>query len=299
MQNIKFNAENHSYIRMDGKRLQGITSLISKHLFPKKYEAVPENILKDAADRGKNIHFALQCYNDDDLILNHELIKNWIDFKNEHSIIPINSEVLVSDGENFATQIDMIGFIEGGLALFDYKTTYSIDKKYLSWQLSICDYLRKISMNDHKDIDYNLYGIHIDKEYKFTLIQVPRIPEEKIKLLFECELNGEIYSENEIAEIDTDALMLLESTYTDLKMQLDELDEKRSVLMNLVREQMIASGIKSFEVNDTKFTNVEDGVSQTFDSKKFKADHPELADMYIRESPKKGYLKITTKKIKQ
>lgn len=294
MQNIKFNAENHSYIRMDGKRLQGITSLLSKHLFPKKYDAVPENILKDAAERGKNIHFALQCYNDDDLILNPQLIKNWIDFKSKHSIIPIKSEMLVSDGENFATQIDLFGVIEGGLALFDYKTTFSIDKKYLSWQLSVCDYLRKFS-NDPL-VDYNLYGIHIDKDYKFTLIEVPRIPEDKIKALFECELNGEIYSENEIAEIDTDALMLLESTYIDLKSQLDDLEEKRTALMQLVREQMIASGIKSFEVNDTKFTNVEDGVSKTFDSKKFKADHPELSDMYMRESQKKGYLKITTKK---
>lgn len=293
MQNIKFNAENHSYIRMDGKRLQGITSLLSKHLFPKKYEAVPENILKDAAERGKNIHFALQCYNDDRLVLNEELIAKWEKFRTENGIVAHTSEYLVSDGINFATQIDLVGMVDDFYSMFDFKTTYSVDKKYLSWQLSICDYLKRKQDGIGAD---KLFGIHIDKEYNFTLVEVGRISDHKIEDLFKAELEGKIYSDGEIANIDTDALMLLESTYTDLKRQLDEMDEKRSVLMNLVREQMIASGIKSFEVNDTKFTNVEDGVSKTFDSKKFKADHPELSDMYMRESQKKGYLKITTKK---
>ncbi len=293
MQNIKFNAENHTYTNSDGKRLQGITSLLSKHLFPKKYDAVPENILKDAADRGKNIHFALQCYNDDRLVLNEELIAKWEKFRTENGIVAHISEYLVSDGINFATQIDLVGMVDDFYSIFDFKTTYAVDKKYLSWQLSICDYLKRKQDGIGAD---KLFGIHIDKEYNFTLVEVGRISDHKIEDLFKAELEGKIYSDGEIANIDTDALMLLESTYTDLKRQLDEMDEKRSVLMNLVREQMIASGIKSFEVNDTKFTNVEDGVSKTFDSKKFKADHPELSDMYMRESQKKGYLKITTKK---
>lgn len=293
MQTVKFEAERHMYTNMDGKVLQGITSLLSKHLFPKKYNAVPEKVLAQAAERGKSIHFALQCFNDDRLVLNEELIANWEKFRTENGIVALHSEYLVSDGINFATQIDLVGMIDEFDAIFDFKTTYSVDKKYLSWQLSICDYLKRKQDGIGAD---KLFGIHIDKEYNFTLVEVGRISDHKIEDLFKAELEGKVYSDGEVANIDTDALMLLESTYIDLKTQLESLEEKRTALMNLVREQMIASGIKSFEVGDTKFTNVEDTVSQTFDSKKFKADHPDMAELYMKESPKKGYLKITTKK---
>jgi hypothetical protein len=291
--NVTFNAERHTYTNSEGKGLQGITSLLSKHLFPKKYSAVPEKTLAQAAERGKSIHFALQCFNDDRFVLNEELIEKWEKFRAENGIVTLKSEYLVSDGINFATQIDLVGMVDDFDALFDFKTTYNVDKKYLSWQLSICDYLKRKTDGIGAD---KLFGIHIDKEYNFTLIEVGRISDHKIEDLFRAELDGKIYSDVEIANIDTNALMLLESTYNDLKSQLDDLEEKRTALMQLVREQMIASGIKSFDVGDTKFTNVEDTVSQTFDSKKFKADHPEMADLYTKTTNKKGFLKITTKK---
>ena len=52
---VIFNQENHTY-HLDGKQLNGITSLLSEKLFPKKYANVSEEVLKRAADYGTFVH---------------------------------------------------------------------------------------------------------------------------------------------------------------------------------------------------------------------------------------------------
>lgn len=289
MKKVFFNAQEHIYTNEDGKVLMGITSLLKKHLFEKKYDAVPEKVLMNASDRGKNIHYTLEQFEECGLILDEKLIKNWIVFKELNKIHIYHTEMLVSDGENFASMIDAVGLIGDLDAFFDYKTTYVLDKQYLSWQLSIYAHLLK-------DIHSKLYAIHIDKDYNFKLVEIDRIPSNKIVELFNAEINGELYVNDSIAKINTEALLLLEQTYVDMKAQMDELDEKRKTLMELVRKQMIEENVKSFEVNETTFTNVEDTLSKTFDSTKFKKDYPEMAENYMKESFRKGYLKITIKK---
>lgn len=53
--------EDHKYW-MGDKQLYGITSVMSRQLFPDKYKAVPEKILKAAAARGTKVHEDLQVY---------------------------------------------------------------------------------------------------------------------------------------------------------------------------------------------------------------------------------------------
>ena len=48
---VVFNEENHTYF-LGEKQLKGITGMISRQLFPDKYKAVPEFILKRAAEKG-------------------------------------------------------------------------------------------------------------------------------------------------------------------------------------------------------------------------------------------------------
>jgi hypothetical protein len=44
---------------------------------------------------------------------------------------------LVTDGEHYASKIDAVYQGEKGVILNDRKTTYHLDKEYVSWQLSI------------------------------------------------------------------------------------------------------------------------------------------------------------------
>jgi hypothetical protein len=183
----------------------------------------------------------------------------------------------------------MIDLVDDNGNFYDFKTTYTLDKSYLSWQLSIGAYLGQ------QDKELGLFAIHI-RDNNFELIPVDRIPDEQIQQLFECEANGTLYKADAVATIDTSALVLLEETFLSLKSQMDEIDEKRKTLQELVRVQMQERGIKSFETNGLLITDVADTTATSFDSKKFKADYPDLAAKYEKTTKKKGYLKITIKK---
>ena len=58
---------------------------------------------------------------------------------------------------------------------------------------------------------------------------------------------------------------------------------------------MKANNIKSIKHDSFTLTVVDETVSVTFDSKAFKVKHPDLYSQFTKSSPKKGYLKITTK----
>jgi hypothetical protein len=269
------------------KYLSGITGLLSKHLFPQKYADVPETILEAAREKGSAIHKALQTYITAGFVTDgfDELCQNFYGFCIANRITPFKSEALVTDYEKYATMVDLI--CEDG-DFYDFKTTYTLDKSYLSWQLSICAFLAGETKN-------RLYGVHI-RDNQFELVEVDRIPEEKIQQLFAAEASGTIYRDDAIATIDTEALVLLEQTFVSLKSQMDEIEEKRKTLSELVRTQMQERGIKSFETGGLLITDVADTTATTFDSKRFKAEHPEMAAQYEKATTKKGYLKITTKK---
>lgn len=292
---VTFNEENHTYNMMwvrngeeCSKHLSGITGLLSKHLFPNKYIGVSEDVLMAAAAKGSAIHKALQVYVSTGFVLERyeELCKNFDDFCEVNSITPTESEFLVTDEEELATMIDMI---DDNGNYYDFKTTYTLDKSYLSWQLSMGAYLGR------QDKTKKLFAIHI-RENNFELIDVDRIPDDKIEKLMESEANGTLYKDDAVATIDTEALVLLEQTFISLKIQMEDIEEKRKALSELIRVQMQEKGIKSFEAGNLLLTDVADTSATTFDSKKFKAENPDLAGKYEKTSNRKGYLKITFKK---
>ena len=65
-----------------------------------------------------------------------------------------------------------------------------------------------------------------------------RIPDDKIEKLMESEANGTLYKDDAVATIDTEALVLLEQTFISLKIQMEDIEEKRKALSELIRVQM-------------------------------------------------------------
>src|SRR5690625_2716237 len=141
--NIKFNEDEHTYYNPQSDiYLSGITGMIKKHLFADMYKDVPQSILKKAAERGKLIHQQLEdCDNSGDISL--PIQKQWRFCKGRNKIEIFHNEYLVSDEKFYATAIDKIGTWNGLNTLFDVKTTYALHEDYLSWQLSIGEYLLK------------------------------------------------------------------------------------------------------------------------------------------------------------
>ena len=66
-----------------------------------------------------------------------EEVKWYAEMKENEGFEVIDSEYLVTDGTHFASAIDKVIRRNGKVCLGDVKTTYELDKDYISWQLSI------------------------------------------------------------------------------------------------------------------------------------------------------------------
>ena len=157
---IEFYKESHQYVNPDtGKELSGITGIIKDLVFQDKYAGVSEEVLKAAAERGTAIHEMCEEFAINgtvDAFIPDE-VQAFINHFSIRGTKFIASEYLVSDEQNIATMIDLVDE-EGNI--YDIKTTSTLDKEYLSWQLSICATLFEIQ-NIGKDAG-KLYGIWLN-----------------------------------------------------------------------------------------------------------------------------------------
>ena len=287
---VIFDEVEHTY-HLNGKKLKGITGTLIPHAIGQKYADVPEHILAEKAKYGKLVHSEIEMF------LNgfepSEPTDEFLAFKKWQSLTKIEfveSEFIVSDNENFATPIDGI---DDEFNLYDWKTTYFLDKEYLSWQLSICAYFSEIIGNEVN----KLYAVHL-RGSDCTLHEIERKPNEEVKKLIECYLKDEPYiptlvltNEEAIQTIYDAELMLIE-----IENEAKRYKEIKEKALSLLEKQMQDAGVKTFETERLKATRVLPTETTTFDAKALLADMPELAEKYYKTSVRKGYLKLTIKK---
>ena len=287
---VEFDEEYHRYF-LDRQELKGITGVISRYLFPHKYSNVPESILNKAKDKGHEIHRACELYNIFPTVYDDSLpeLRQYVALLNENKITPIEAEYLVSNGETHATKIDMI---DEQFNLYDIKTTSTLDKNYLSWQLSICAYL--FELENPGVVVGKLYGVWLRETAK--LVEVQRIDSEIVKSLLEADaMNAEWINPIQTEEIvfeNGEKLHLLESAIVELKQQIEEYEAAKKLFVDELEQKMIAANERKWEEEGIRVTRVAPTVSTTFNSKLFSEQHPELYYQYTITSPKKGYIKI-------
>lgn len=139
---VVFYPATHTYITPAGRMLDGITGMLSRQLFPGKYDGIDEETMRNAAERGSFIHSVCELV--DSLGVEHESPEaiGYKELKETYALKHEESEYLVSDNEHFASCIDKVyrdG--ESTFTLADIKTTYKLDKEYVRWQLSVYAYL--------------------------------------------------------------------------------------------------------------------------------------------------------------
>lgn len=287
-QQVDFFENNHCYLTKEGKQLQGITGIISKMLFPDKYSNIPEHILNKAAEYGSLIHSKCQ---ENDIFETSDCIEveNYMKIKQEHDLIPLENEYLVSDNERIATMIDNIfRASDNSVHLGDIKTTSVLDTESLSWQLSICAYLFELQ-NPHLSVD-KLYGIWLRKD-KYKLQEVERIPNSTIIYLIDAYFNNSSF-DNPIKQntsLEIEELIAIDE-------EISILEERRSQLLSDIQPL-----IEKQQYKDDKVTIswVSPSTSIGFDSSKFKKENPELAEKYKKQTTKSGFVKVTYKKEKE
>lgn len=275
---------------LGNRELKGLTGMIGSQLFPNKYSAVPENVLAKAAARGSKIHEDIQAYDMLGEIASQEV--GWYaSLKERERFDVIESEYLVTDGTHFASAIDKVIVKDGSICLADIKSTFELDKDYVSWQLSIYKYLFNLI---NPDIEVKgLYAIWIRDGA--TLHRVDEIPQEEVIELLNCEKEGRQYIRKDVVKVDDEEVIDIVRQMSDVLVKISELEAKRDAFKKQLEEISEAYGFVKLDNEYFTITRVDGYTKDTFDSKKFKEDYAELYKQYVKQSEVKPSIRIKLK----
>ena len=248
---VAFEKESHTYT-LNGKVLSGITSVIGKYVCPNKYKDVPQDVLNKAAARGSYIHEL--CGAIVDGFIPSDPSEEQAAFMAESERIGkhwIASEWLLTDCENFATAADLVA---DDCSLGDIKTTATLDKEYLSWQLSIeAEFLERENPKLHVPA---LWGLHI-RNGKCVAVEIERKPSEAVWSLIKAAANDEPWEnpckkeEPEVANVEE--IVTLCNRIAAAEADVKELKAKRDALLAPIYEDMASKSVDKWTVTG-KFT---------------------------------------------
>lgn len=294
---VVFNEGNHTYFLGD-KQLSGITGMIKRQLFPDKYKEVPQHILERAAERGTRVHHECQFVDITGFEPESQEAMNYLFIRTGAGYNALANEYTVSDEEYFASNIDCVWEKDGKIALADIKTTYSPDKAYLEWQLSIYAYLFEMQ-NPNLKVD-RLFGVWLYND-KSELIPLERKSDDEVKRLLQCEIEGTRYLETETAlEHKQDEVQLLPkdviNKYLEAVAEVERIQSFIDGFKGSLKRAMIEHDIKSWDTACLKATITPAGTKKAFDSKRFQSDCPELYKQYIKETETAASIRITLRK---
>lgn len=294
---VVFYPATHTYVTPDGRMLDGITGMISRQLFPSKYDGVDEETMRNAAERGSFIHSVCELV--DSLNIEHESPEamGYKELKDTYGLRHEESEYLVSDNVHFASCIDKVyrdG--ESTFTLADIKTTYKLDKEYVRWQLSIYAYLFERQNPGAKVL--HLYAIWLRGE-RHELVEVERIPDDVVVSLMEHEVGGEQFT-NPYAPSVTDTSLpekyaAMEDAIAEIDRQYKYWSEKKKELADGVKFEMQNAGVSKWVGDRVSFTRKEDSEREDFDKKRFAADYPDLYKAYLIKTKVSGSVILKVK----
>ena len=303
---VVFDELNHTYTNEKGKQLSGVTALLKRQLFAGKYDGISEKVLEQAAERGNLIHRQIEMYEtfDGDVDTLSDEARTYVTLKNANKFETIATELLVSDGENVASGIDVVFEKKikdissdawlSEIYLCDIKTTSSLDREYLSWQLSIYKYLFLLANPSLKVAGLLACWLPKEQYGKPKLVPVDEKPMEWVKDLIETDARGERWENPEVALIaEREQSLVVPQELTRSIAQFLALEKQvkefKAQLLMLMEER----GVKKWECDEFTATYTEPGTTTKFDSTAFKKDHPDLYEQYLKESERKASIRTT------
>lgn len=283
---VEFKQEEHEYW-LNGKQLQGVTGVLERRLFPDKYKFVSKEMMERAAERGSFIHEQIELA--DSLGVNPDVqeVKNYLKLKEEHGLKTVENEYLVTDGENYASSVDIV-MTDGTPAVFlvDAKTTSKFDKESVSWQLSIYAYFFEL-MNPNIPVK-GLYGLWLRGDIA-RLIAVERKPVELVKELLHADINDMPFT---WASEIPDYVSIEEESIIALSQRKAEIDEELEKIKADLMQRMAADGKKSIDTGKVLITLKAASTQKRFDSKQLMADNEDLYNKYLKETNVKESLTL-------
>jgi len=276
---VIFNPDEHTYMLGD-KELSGITSVISRQLFPDKYRDVPEDVLRKAAERGTMIHSICELVDDMGITHDSDEAQGYKELKDDWGLRYECSEYLVSDNEHYASCIDKVyRENETDFTLGDIKTTYVLDKESVRWQLSIYAYFFELQNPGCNAV--RLIGIWL-RGKNHEIVEVERIPSEVVVNLLKCDSEGrQFVNPYSISPVTLpDEYRKMERTIQGIVSQAKYWSDKKKEITDGVMMAMVEAGEYSWKGDIISFTRKKDTIRKDFDKKAFEKDYPDLYKKY-------------------
>lgn len=294
---VLFEQSNHTYT-LNGTELSGITAVINKYICPNKYADVPEKILEIAKEKGTRIHeqiellisgFTMDEYDDE--------VASFERWRTEGGKARnLLSEYLVSDNTAFATMIDITECIDDTYNIYDIKTTNTLDKEYVRWQLSICAYLAELQ--NPGIVIGKLAAIHL-RGKNIQVVEVERINAEIVKGLLDAYINDAEWSNpfitTDLEAKTIDEVLMLDSAIKSLDEQLKYYKEKKEQLNESLLAYMKDNGIAKIDTPSISVTIKDAYTRASIDSTRLKKEQPEIYSQYLKETQVKESLTIKIK----
>ena len=279
---VLFNKERHEYW-LENRQLSGITGMLQRQLFPNEFNNVPEEALKEAARYGTEVHESIEAFDSSWINDGTQEVSDYIGLCQENNLVHERSEYTVTDGENWASNIDKVyrssddTFSLGDIKTYGTMTSEKLEKA--RWQLSIYAYFFKLQ-NKGAKVD-RLFILHIRNKAKqdgtfdhiSNIMPVERIPSDICKELLDTDLQGKQfinpYSIPEKYRRQEDYIRQLIQTK-------DDVEEKLKILKSEILEDMESMGVKTWDTGTMRLTRKLPTTRLSFNATQFKADHPEL-----------------------
>lgn len=305
-----------------------IHQVLQLGVYPEASEFVKNVAIPRAGEYGTAVHHAIESYDtlgikvtshpkserfqqspgDDYWDVSDEL-ETYI--RHREGFEPVANEYTVSDDVRYASNIDNIWLKVDtqGIWLIDTKTN-NLDyypggeaalQEYLSWQLSVYAYLFE-RQNPTLKVEGLACNWLRHADGRFWIID--RKPDAQIELLLSVPWmhtdNGFIYDGVEVARILQGETALVAAPKQQLIAQeavqmiyqiTRQSEEAKKVLDEMkskLREAMESHGVKSWDSGCFKATIAADSVSETFDTTRFKKEHPDLYNQYLKSTTRKG-----------
>ena len=287
---VVFDKGSHTYF-LNGKQLSGITGLLERKLFPTKYAGVDEETLHKAAEYGSNVHEQIAKDDGADEFVLDEVL-SYRKIITAHNLKPIAHEYLVTDSDKYASAIDLVFENENGTVdLADIKTTYKLDKDYVSWQLSIYAYLFELCNPGLKV--KNLYGLWL-RDDKSSYEKVYRHDKDEVLRLLaddteDCFLPDAPKMPADIVEMASQ----LEEYFTILKWYEKKYKEQEKEFKSRLTKLMGEAGIYNISIGGLKISYVKGYTKSSLDSTRLKKEMPEIIDKYSKITNISPTIKIT------
>lgn len=290
---VVFFEESHQYF-LGEKELQGITSTLIPKAYPGTYMGIDQETLENAAARGTFMHKVVEGYlNDGTYYEGLPELDNFIKVMADNKLTCLATEYIVSDNERFASAIDLVmANKKGEICLVDLKRTSELHFEEVALQLSI--YKRWFErMNPTLEVSH-IYVLRLrDNECDF--VELNPVSDGFFKGLIEAYNKGLPFVPFHFYGILPSQLSSAEEQITYMMAKADEIKAKVEDLKSGLYDLMEQYNVKFWKGEKVSITRVLPSVSVSVDSKKLKESYPDIYKECLKQSKRKGSLKITVK----